>query len=94
MHDKVWVTDLARMQNVTPETIRRDLAEMESNGKLTRVHGGAVPFSSAQREMVYEKKMSLNIEAKKRIAKRAADLIQDGDTIAVDVGQQPFILQI
>ncbi len=86
VHDKVWVTDLARMQNVTPETIRRDLAEMELNEQLMRVHGGAVPFSSAHKEIVYEKKMSLNIEAKKRIAKRAADLIQDGDTIAVDVG--------
>ena len=40
-HEKVMVTELASVQKVTPETIRRDLAELESNGKLTRIHGGA-----------------------------------------------------
>ena len=59
-HEKVMVTDLASMQKVTPETIRRDLAELESNGKLTRIHGGAVPYTTAEREMIYEKKMSLH----------------------------------
>ena len=43
-NEKVTVTDLAQMKNVTPETIRRDLAELEHNRKLTRVHGGAVPY--------------------------------------------------
>ena len=60
------VTDLARMQKVTPETIRRDLAELESNGKLTRIHGGAVPYTTAEREMVYEKKMSLHYERQEK----------------------------
>ena len=55
-HEKVRVTDLARMQNVTPETIRRDLAELELNGKLIRVHGGAVPYTTAEKEIVYGKR--------------------------------------
>lgn len=86
IHEKVWVTELSKLQNVTPETIRRDLAELELNEQLTRVHGGAVPYSSAEKEIVYRKKMSLHSEEKRRIAKRAAELIQDGDTIAIDVG--------
>ncbi len=84
--EKVWVTELANWLDVTPETIRRDLAELEMNEKVSRVHGGAVPYSSVEKEMVYAKKMSLHFEEKKRIAKHAAELIQDGDTIAVDVG--------
>jgi DeoR family transcriptional regulator, fructose operon transcriptional repressor len=83
---KVMVIDLAQFLNVTPETIRRDLTEMEMNEQLTRIHGGAVAFSPIHKEMVYEKKMLLHIEEKKKIAKRAAELIQHGDTIAVDVG--------
>ncbi|MBM7716588.1 DeoR/GlpR family transcriptional regulator of sugar metabolism [Bacillus thermophilus] len=86
VHDKVLVMDLANVLNVTPETIRRDLAELEMNEQLTRIHGGAVPFIPTQREMIYEKKMSLYLEEKKRIAKRAAELIQHGDTIALDLG--------
>ena len=41
---KVMVIDLAQFLSVTPETIRRDLTEMEINQKLTRIHGGAVAF--------------------------------------------------
>lgn len=83
---KILVIDLAKFLDVTPETIRRDLAELEMNEQLSRVHGGAVPFIPNHKEMVYEKKMSLHIEEKKKIAKRAVELIHDGDTIAVDVG--------
>ncbi|WP_428911807.1 DeoR/GlpR family DNA-binding transcription regulator [Niallia sp. Krafla_26] len=83
---KVLVIDLAKLLDVTPETIRRDLAELEMNEQLSRIHGGAVPFVPTHKEMVYDKKMSLHIEEKRKIAKRAAELIQDGDTIAVDVG--------
>ena len=83
---KVLVIDLANLLDVTPETVRRDLAELEMNEQLSRIHGGAVPFVTTHKEMVYEKKMSLHKEEKKKIAKRAAELIQDGDTIAVDVG--------
>nr|WP_309101485.1 DeoR/GlpR family DNA-binding transcription regulator [Fredinandcohnia onubensis] len=83
---KVLVIDLAKMLDVTPETIRRDLAELEMNEYLSRIHGGAVPYVPTHKEMIYEKKMSLHIEEKKKIAKQAVKLIQDGDTIAVDVG--------
>ncbi len=86
LHKKIMVTDLARMQKVTPETIRKDLAELEMNEQLSRIHGGAVPYTPTQKEMVYEKKLSLHYEEKLKIAKKAAELIQNGDTIAVDVG--------
>ena len=86
MHDKIMVTDIAKTQKVTPETIRRDLAELEIDERLTRIHGGAVPFISNRKEMVYEKKIALNYEDKRSIAKKAAELIHHGDTIAVDVG--------
>lgn len=84
--ERVWVTELASCLEVTPETIRRDLAELEMNEKVSRVHGGAVAFSSGEKEMVYARKLSLHLEEKKQIARIAAGMIQDGDTIGVDVG--------
>ena len=62
---KVLVIDLAKLLNVTPETIRRDLAELEMNEQLSRIHGGAVPYAPTQKEMMYEKKLSLHLEEKK-----------------------------
>lgn len=85
-HNKIMVSDLSNDVNVTPETIRKDLAELEMNEQLTRIHGGAVPFIPTQKEMVYERKLSLHYEEKLKIAKKAAQLIQHGDTVAVDVG--------
>ncbi|RLL46724.1 DeoR/GlpR transcriptional regulator [Oceanobacillus piezotolerans] len=84
--EKVWVSDLAAINHVTPETIRRDLAELEMNDQLTRVHGGAVRYRPLHKEPLFKKKMSLHAEEKKIIAKYAAELIEDGDTIAIDVG--------
>lgn len=80
------VTNIAELQRVTPETIRRDLEELASQDQLTRVHGGAIPFVSTHKEIAYEKKMSYNYYAKRAIAKKAVEMICDGDTIAVDVG--------
>lgn len=86
LYEKVMVNDLAKLLNVTPETIRRDLAELEINEQLTRIHGGAVPYIPTQKEIVYERKMSLFLEEKLKIARKAAELIRHGDTIAIDVG--------
>lgn len=83
---KVMVKVLAKELDVTPETIRRDLEELAMDEQLTRIHGGAIPFVPTHKEMVYEKKMSHNYDEKRAIAKKAAEFIQNGDTIAVDVG--------
>ena len=43
----VSVDSLAMAFDVSKETIRRDLRQMESEGLLTRTHGGAVPLTTA-----------------------------------------------
>lgn len=85
-YGNVSVQQLAKTLNVTPETIRRDLDDLESQRKLKRVHGGAVKISYDKLEPSYMLRQSNYAEEKKRIGKLAASLIQDGDTIAIDVG--------
>ncbi len=86
LYGKINVAQIAKEHQVTPETIRRDLDELEKNEQLTRIHGGAIPFIRRQKEMAYEKKLALYYEEKRSIAAEAAKYIQDDDTIAVDVG--------
>lgn len=86
LNGRINVAHIAKEQRVTPETIRRDLDELEKNEKLTRIHGGAIPFISRKKEMAYEKKLAINHKEKRAIAKKAASLVEDGDTIAIDVG--------
>ena len=63
---KVMVIDLAQFLNVTPETIRRDLTEMEMNEQLTRIHGGAVAFIRFIRKWSTRKKCSYILRKRKK----------------------------
>jgi DeoR family fructose operon transcriptional repressor len=83
---KVLVASLAQELGVAPETIRRDLDALEKDKKLRRVHGGAVKYHQTNNEPHFIKKMNLRSEAKAAIGKKAAEFIQDGDTIMIDVG--------
>lgn len=86
---RVAVIDLAREFDVTTETIRRDLAQLEGRGILRRVHGGAV---AASRGSSLEESVSVrsvrNAEAKARIALLAFSLIPPtfSGAITIDAG--------
>lgn len=83
---KVLVASLAGELGVAPETIRRDLDTLEKEKKLKRVHGGAVRYLQTNNEPHFVKKLNVNAEAKAAIGRKAAEFIQDGDTIMIDVG--------
>jgi DeoR/GlpR family transcriptional regulator of sugar metabolism len=77
------VSELATSLGVSEMTVRRDLAELEREGKLTRVHGGAVRSAAepAFADIVIER-----LEHKDRIGALAAGLVSDGQTIMLDIG--------
>jgi DeoR family fructose operon transcriptional repressor len=86
---RVSVMALADDLGVTTETIRRDLDTLEQIGALRRVHGGAVPLrSGAIAEPSIAERMTVNSDAKQRIARRALDVITDGyrGAIVFDAG--------
>lgn len=83
---KIIVASVADELKVTPETIRRDFFELEERHLLTRVHGGAVKYTPLRKEPEFSRKLDIQKEAKRQIAKIAAERICDGDTIAIDVG--------
>ncbi|MDQ0163785.1 DeoR/GlpR family DNA-binding transcription regulator [Aeribacillus alveayuensis] len=83
---KVKVLDFAEKFQVSPETIRRDLVILEEKGLLKRVYGGAVKKSYQAGEPPFLHRTTVNQEAKIKIGKAAANLIEDGDTVIIDVG--------
>ncbi len=86
----VSTKELAEMMSVTEMTIRRDCEELEKQGLLIRVHGGAK--SIQQKEILSnkdDKKMSERLshaEEKDRVCKKAASFVHDGDCIFLDGG--------
>lgn len=76
LHNKVLCADLSQAINVSDDTIRRDLLELSEEGKIIKVHGGALSNS-------FHKGYSSSAEVysyghKQTIAKKAISLIKDG----------------
>lgn len=86
----IRTTEIAEQLNVNPVTVRRDLREMTKAEKDIRlVHGGAILASPAQPVTSIDDldaKRTANIGAKTQIAKKAANMINDGDIIALPSG--------
>ena len=80
----VRVKDLAAEFGVHEMTVRRDLDALCEAGKLSRVHGGARLLDQTSQELSHQLRAGQNVDAKERIARAALDLIQDGDTVALD----------
>ncbi len=87
---KLVVPELCEYFSVSPATIRGDLRDLERDGKLRRTHGGATPIGKAGFERDSDGKQIERIEEKRRIALRAAEFVEDGDTIALDTGTTVF----
>lgn len=86
------VADVARDLNATPITIRRDLAQLASQGLLVRTHGGAVLPSVAKHPVAFARKAATNLKQKEYICRLAAAHIAEGDTIFIDCGSTTFPL--
>lgn len=83
---KLLVADLSADFGVSATTIRNDLKELENEGKLRRTHGGAISIPGTTFEPTSLQKSLKNASQKEAIAKKAAELIQNGDTILIDSG--------
>lgn len=83
---RVRVADLVREFGVTDTSIRRDLAILEADGVLLRVHGGAVPRPGEDGPRPVTDRMRLRLAEKQRIGEAAARLIGPGEIILFDSG--------
>ena len=81
----IRISELALRMGVAGETIRRDLLEMDEAGLVHRTYGGATlpPFVA---EPALSERGRQMVEERASIGRLAADLIEDGQTILIDIG--------
>lgn len=83
---KVRVDELSDKFSVTSVTIRNDLDFLEKKGILHRTHGGALLRKNVYEDPTLEEKQKLHSKEKQRIGQRAAEMIENGDSILLDSG--------
>ena len=87
------VSQLVRRFGVSDMTIRRDLDFLARDGKLDKVHGGAVPLSSLRAvEPRFEVKSAQMEPEKAAIAAQAATMVQPGMSVALSAGSTTWHL--
>lgn len=84
IRNRVLLSDLAQQLNVSEDTVRRDLTDLHNQGKLKKVHGGAIaksftPFSFHQEE-IYDH------QNKQIIARKAAQLLKKDMVVLITGG--------
>ena len=79
------VADLSDWLGVSAETVRRDLRLMAERGEILKMHGAAA-LPQAVGEAPFERRMRENAAGKRAIARRAAEAIENGDSIMLDTG--------
>lgn len=84
----VTVQELMGLLDSSESTVRRDLAVLHEQGRVVRVHGGAIAITSgyASRDVCVDERNEVNTEDKMTIAKYAASLIEDNDFVFIDAG--------
>lgn len=80
--------------NVSQMTLRRDLFQLEQDGKIIRVRGGAMSVKEVQKVSgePYTKKTAIHTDEKIEIAQKAAALIDEGCSLFIDGGTTAMYL--
>ncbi|MCG8389496.1 MAG: DeoR/GlpR family DNA-binding transcription regulator [Cytophagales bacterium] len=84
IHSRVLLTDLTQQLNVSEDTVRRDLKELDEQGMIRKVHGGAI--SNGYNLNHYQENKIYAHDSKAKIAKKASGLIKDGQVILMSGG--------
>ena len=82
----VMTTELVHIFDVSIETIRRDLLELEKQGILQRVHGGAIKIGEMTPIVDLPRRKELDKSNKIELGETAAMLVDEGDIICIDSG--------
>ena len=92
----ILVSDVATRLAVSEMTIRRDLTALEDKGLIVRTHGGAMGIGRREvfdvAEPAFSSRRRRNAVSKGRIARAAARLIGDRESIGIDVGTSTLAL--
>ena len=92
----IGVRDLVPTTGASLATLRRDLTKLEDLGELRRVHGGVEAMKVTQQSHLatrsFDVSQTLNAERKRAVAKAAAGLCEDGESIIINASSTTWFM--
>jgi len=82
--NRIYVTSLSNELGISDDTLRRDLAELDNKGLLTKVHGGAIAKSGIS--IQFTDRINTAMDKKRHMASKVIPLFKSGDVILLDGG--------
>lgn len=89
--ESVSIAEMTRHLQVSRETVRKDLYQLEVAGLLTKVRGGAV-LTASNVETAYDLRAGKQQAAKRSIARTAAERVNPGDIVYLDYGTTTYLV--
>ncbi|MDD3809073.1 MAG: DeoR/GlpR family DNA-binding transcription regulator [Erysipelotrichaceae bacterium] len=94
--NSITITELVEIFDTSESTIRRDLIALDKEGKIKKVFGGAQKIDMPEQLVAYDDNFTIrstqNLEAKLKIGKYAASLIEDDDLVFLDAGTSTYMM--
>jgi DeoR family transcriptional regulator, ulaG and ulaABCDEF operon transcriptional repressor len=92
----IRVQELVNATKASPATLRRDLAKLEEMGQIRRVHGGVEAVEAATQPNLsassFGVSQTINAQRKRLVAREAAKLCSDGDSIILNAGSTTWFM--
>ena len=92
--DYVQVAELSQAFAVSEVTVRSDLGQLARQGLVARIRGGARALQHGQSEVGFDLRMRLEVEAKRAIAREAAEMVNEGEAVALDASTTAYYLAL
>lgn len=85
-HERISIASIREAFSVSEMTVRRDLAYLEENGYVTRIHGGVIAGRRLFFASSFSHRTKEHVEEKRKIAQAAVSLIEPGENVILDTG--------
>jgi len=92
--DSVTVAELSEAFAVSEVTVRSDLTELARQGLVARVRGGVRALQKGQTEVGFDMRLRLEVERKRAIARAAAEMVGEGEAVALDASTTAYYLAL
>jgi DeoR/GlpR family transcriptional regulator of sugar metabolism len=92
--DSVLVSELSEAFAVSEVTVRSDLSALAQQGLVARVRGGVRALQRGQSEVGFDLRLRLEVEQKRAIARAAAEMIEEGEAVAIDASTTGYYLAL